>query len=237
MKNKLLLALMLLFASTTFAQNVQLHYDFDRGSFTSTIEMFKPDEWGNTFFFVDFDYGGKEGGVNLAYMEFARELKFWDVPVSAHVEYNGGLLTTAYREETFDYQGFQINSAFLAGPSYSYNASDFSYGITLMALYKYITLTPTDKPHNYQLTAIWYWNMFGNKLTFSGFADFWKEDHNVTSDGENWENSGYIFLSEPQLWYNATQHFSLGGEVEISNSFGTDKGFFVRPTVACKWTF
>lgn len=47
------------------AQNIQLHYDFGgdlydelgtRPSLTTTVEMFKPDKWGSTFFFVDMDY-------------------------------------------------------------------------------------------------------------------------------------------------------------------------------------
>ena len=228
MKNKLLLAMLLVFSTATFAQNVQLHYDFERGHFTSTVEMFKPDNWGNTFFFVDMDYNGANGEINLGYWEIARELKFWDAPISAHVEYNGGLTN-----------GFSFGNAYLAGPSYTYLAKDFSYGITLMALYKYITLTPTDKPHNFQLTAVWFYNMLDGKLTFSGFADFWKEDHTVSNDGfvEDFQSSEYIFLSEPQLLYNATKNFSVGGEVELALDFGGVPGFKVRPTLAAKWTF
>ena len=61
---KLALALVVLIAVATKAQtNLQVHYDFgkDRSYVTTTLEMFKPDKWGNTFFFVDFDYNmGKE---------------------------------------------------------------------------------------------------------------------------------------------------------------------------------
>ena len=75
------------------AQNLQVHYDMGkhRNYVTTTLEMFKPDKWGNTFFFVDFDYDANNvKGVSLSYMEIARCLKFWDGPFSAHVEYNGG---------------------------------------------------------------------------------------------------------------------------------------------------
>ena len=43
-----------LFLSAT-AQNIQLHYDLgkDRQMFTTTVEMFKPDKLGNTFFFIE----------------------------------------------------------------------------------------------------------------------------------------------------------------------------------------
>lgn len=41
--------------------NLQLFYDFGNGRqfVTSTFEMFHPDSWGNTFFFVDIDYNFK----------------------------------------------------------------------------------------------------------------------------------------------------------------------------------
>ena len=56
------------------AQNVQLFYDTERECKTTTIEMFKPDSFGSTFFFADFDYSPKVSG---AYWEIARELCWW----------------------------------------------------------------------------------------------------------------------------------------------------------------
>ena len=60
------LAVLLLAVFCGKAQNVQLHYDFGgalydkdldgRPALTSTVEMFKPDKWGSTYFFVDMDY-------------------------------------------------------------------------------------------------------------------------------------------------------------------------------------
>lgn len=70
-----LAAFFLTFVSfVTCAQNIQLHYDLGRNSLTSTVEMFRPDDWGSTFFFVDFDYHWKASG---AYWEISRELCFW----------------------------------------------------------------------------------------------------------------------------------------------------------------
>ncbi len=228
MKNKFLTLALILFSGATMAQNVQLHYDFDRGHATSTVEMFKVDDWGNTFFFIDADYNGPDGEITLNYWEIARELKFWDAPVSAHIEYNGGLTNS-----------LSFVNSYLVGPSYTYLAKDFSYGLTFMAMYKYITGTPTDKPHNFQLTAVWFANWLDGKVTFSGFADFWKEDHTVSSDNfvSDFQSSEYIFLSEPQLWYNFNKHFSLGGEVELSYDFGGMVGFKALPTLGAKWTF
>ncbi len=59
MKSLLLMALALLPASKTLAQtNAQVFYDFgsDRKFVTLTLEMFKQDKWGNTYFFVDHDF-------------------------------------------------------------------------------------------------------------------------------------------------------------------------------------
>ena len=76
----------------TKAQNVQLLYDTGRNCMTSTVEMFRPDSLGSTYFFVDMDYSPKVSG---AYWEISRELCFWkDTPVSwlsVHIEYNGGM--------------------------------------------------------------------------------------------------------------------------------------------------
>ena len=45
------------------AQNLQLFYDAGRGCVTSTVEMFRPDAGGSTFFFIDFDYNPKATGA------------------------------------------------------------------------------------------------------------------------------------------------------------------------------
>ena len=66
----LLSALMLIASLPIFAQlNVQLHCDFgdafygkelsNRPHLTATVENFKADKWGSTYFFVDMDFGGK----------------------------------------------------------------------------------------------------------------------------------------------------------------------------------
>ena len=50
---------------TAMAQSVQFHYDFGRQLYdenatrpelTTTVEMFRADKWGSTFFFADMDY-------------------------------------------------------------------------------------------------------------------------------------------------------------------------------------
>jgi hypothetical protein len=213
---------------TTQSQNVQLHYDLgeNRNFFTTTVEMFKPDSWGSTFFFIDMDYSSDarnvDNGISLAYWEIARSFKWNENQTfQPRVEYNGGVLKLDGINTPF----IPIENAWLAGVERTFAAADFSKILTLQANYKYIQ----DKEDaSFQLTAVWTIQMLENKLTFTGFADFWKE--------EMFWGSNYRFLSEPQLWYNATKNLSLGSEIELSNNFVANE-FKVMPTLGVKYTF
>jgi hypothetical protein len=196
-----------------------------RGYLTSTVEMFRPDKTGNTFFFIDFNYGdGDVEGVSLAYFEIARCFKLGDSPFSWHGEYNGGF---GQWKDGNASGAYTISDAWLTGIDYSWNSQDFSKGFSLKVLYKNLANTVDDKPNSFQLTGVWHLNFAKGKLSFTGFADFWKEK---TDYGK------YIFLSEPQIWFNASSHFSVGSEIELSNDFNMD-GFKVMPTLGAKYTF
>lgn len=230
---KILLFCMMIGSAYTFAQNLQVHYDMgkDRGFVTTTIEMFKPDKLGNTFFFVDMNYNS-DGvkGVSLAYWEIARVFKTEKMPLGIHVEYNAGFGRYKAVDDTI--YGYRINDAWLAGIDYSLSAKDFSKGISFKMLFKHIR----DKHDaSFQLTSVWYVNFLNDKMTFSGFADFWKEDSDFNFDGI--ADAGFIFLSEPQIWYHLNENFSFGSELELSNNFGNNEGFQANPTIAVKWTF
>ena len=70
-------------AADVKAQNLQVQYDLMRGCVTSTVEMFRPDSFGSTFFFVDMNCNPTMTG---AYWEIAREFCFWQDMVSfSHV--------------------------------------------------------------------------------------------------------------------------------------------------------
>ncbi|MCQ2141446.1 MAG: DUF5020 family protein [Bacteroidales bacterium] len=209
--------------------NLQTFYDFGREHVTTTLEMFKGDNWGNTFFFVDYDYATKNTPSGT-YMEIARCINLWQDSklgaLSLQVEYNGGL---GIFELPASYGGFGVNSAFLGGLDYFLHSSDFSNTLNLKVLYKNIRNTAQQVP--LQLTAVWgCQNILGLKgLNFSGFADVW------------WE-SKCVFISEPQLWYNIGQLFgvdnlNIGGEVEFSYNFAGVDGFKCRPCLGTKWVF
>lgn len=220
--------------STLSAQNLQLHYDFgrqlysqeqaERPNLTTTVEMFRPDSWGNTFFFIDMNY--RTAGVTSAYWEISREIKLGKTPFLAHIEYNGGLTN----QVTF-------NNAYLAGLTYAYNKSDYSAGFTLTPMYKH--LAKQDKPASYQLTGTWYYHFGKGLLTFRGFADLWG-DRNFVSGGNM-----TVFLTEPQLWLNLNKipgvnpkfNLSIGTEVEVSHNFAILDKTVINPTLGLMWTF
>lgn len=212
-------------------QNLQLHYDLGRNSVTTTVEMFRADGGGSTFFFVDLDYDPKVSG---AYWEISRELNFWQESkvdwLSVHMEYNGGLNTSAG----------SFNNAFLGGLTYSGHSKDWSKTWSVTASYKAIpgTVDAVGKcqMHNFQITGVWNLDFFNHWLSFNGFADFWREMR-------PWQGTEYIFITEPQIWVNLNKikgwekvNLSLGTEVELSCNF-VAKGFHAMPTVAAKWTF
>jgi len=229
MKKLVLILFVSLLAVGSFAQNIQTHYDMgkDRGYLTTTVEMFRPDKTGNTFFFIDMDYGvGKIEGVSLAYFEIARCFKLGKSPFSWHGEYNGGF------GQWTPGGSYQINNAWLTGLDYSWNASDFSRGFSLKTLFKTIQ---GKNDASFQLTGVWYVNFAKGKMSFTGFADFWGEDNDFNSDGKR--DAKFTFLTEPQLWYNCTKKFAVGSEVEISSNFAGYDGFMINPTAALKYTF
>ena len=71
-----LIAILMLPITGALAQNLQIHYDFtsDRNYVTTTFEMFKPDDWGSTFMFIDYDYSNSSS-ASLTYMEIERDTK------------------------------------------------------------------------------------------------------------------------------------------------------------------
>ncbi|HLP04883.1 MAG TPA: DUF5020 family protein [Paludibacter sp.] len=223
---KYIVLVLLAFPLGLKAQNLQLLYDFgsDRNYVTSTLEMFKPDKWGSTFYFVDFYYDfGPEKHPSGAYMEIARSLQFWKGSLAAHVEYNGGLGTFP---TGIGQMAFPINNAWLLGADYNMHNADFTKVLTLQAMFKHIV----GKQESAQLTAVWGLHFFKRKLSFTGFADFWLEDNAA-------KTTSTVFLTQPQLWYNFTDHLSVGTEVEFANNFAETQGFMVRPRLAVKWGF
>ena len=236
MKKLMTIALMAVAALSANAQNIQLHYDFGRNIYTGeeagrskvtvTLEQFKADQWGSWYYFVDLDLSSHF--TESAYTEISREFNLSkDLPIAAHVEYDGGLSKSG-----------SFQQAGLIGAAYNGHNADFSKTWSVQLLYKQF-FKSYDNTHSYasaQLTGVWGLHFLDNKLSFAGFIDFWR--------GEKANGHGcLVVLTEPQLWYNFTKHFSVGTEWEISDNFvynadpTSDKTFFINPTLAVKWNF
>ncbi|MGL5681786.1 MAG: DUF5020 family protein [Marinifilaceae bacterium] len=222
-KKILLISLIALMSCKVFGQNLQLHWDFlnERNYPTLTFEMYKGDNWGSTFMFIDFDFPDfKDAGT--AYMELSRNLKLGNFPLQLHAEYNGGLWSNA------NGIGGHINNAWLVGASYPFMIGNCIFEVT--GTYKHIMRT--DKKSNFQLTGVWNIPLFKGFMTFNGFADLWSEQANGRNDKRE-----MVFITEPQLWVNLGKHLSLGTEIEISKNFVADNAFKVYPTLGAKWNF
>ena len=239
MKKILLSTLLWMATIPMFAQlNVQLHYDFadalygkelsNRPHWTATIENFKADKWGSTYFFVDLDFGGNT--MKSAYAEISREFKLSTSPFAAHIEFNGGLSG-----------GGSYNDAYLAGAAWNWANQDFSKTFSFQVLYKYLARQVVGSKHSWQLTTVWGIHFAKGLCTFSGYADVW-HDNSVKGN--------LVLSSEPQFWFNLNALesvpddflLSLGTEVELTKSLvwptdGLNDRFYAIPTLAAKWTF
>lgn len=233
MKKLFLAVAMTLLSLSAVAQNLQLHYDFGDGReyVTTTFEMFRLDDYGSTFTFIDFDYSGNDA-PGQAYWEISRSFTLGEDPfgIEPRVEYNGGL---AYLD--VDY-GYAISNSYLLGAQKTWASKDFSKIFTLQVNYKYIQSNGLNQEgqSGFQITGVWGMNFFDNKFTVCGFADFWREDVR-TFPTNSVGSAKYVFITEPQFWYNINSAFSVGTEIEISSNFGTNDGFMVNPTVGVKW--
>ena len=214
---------------SAFGQNLQVHYDFgkDRSFVTSTLEMFEPDNFGATFWFVDIDYNSSSNSASMAYWEIARYINLPFLKnagalqkLSATIQYNDGLNT---------FGGF--GSVWLAGVSYPIDLKVVT--IATDVLYR----KAENQGANFQLTFVWYKSFLNDKISFTGFLDIWGQN-NFDGDKDG-TDSQIVFMTEPQLWVNLTDHLSIGGEVEISRNFIFAAGDKIQamPTLGLKWDF
>ena len=218
MKKFILSILSLIFVTMVSAQNIQLHYDFGRNIYS--------------------DEESDRQKVTVTLEQFKAD-KWGSWYYFVDIDLTSKFFRSAYTEiSRDDIRSFQ--HAALIGPAYNGHSADFSKTWSVQLMYKQF-FKSYDYTHSYasfQLTGVWGLTFANKKCTFSGFLDFWR--------GENWRagHDGHgmlVILTEPQFWYNANEHLSLGTEIEISNNFiyntYNDKSFFINPTLAVKWNF
>ncbi|MBN1482998.1 DUF5020 family protein [candidate division KSB1 bacterium] len=223
------ISLLLFFPIVLCSQNLQLHYDFgqDRHYVTSTLEMFKPDETGAWFWFVDFDYNTEKKSANLAYWEIARyfALPVLDKKLSFKIEYNDGFFIGDSQND--GYWGAPFYNAWLTG--FGYNVDIAAINVQTDLLFRYM---PVSDCPDWQLTVVWSASFLRDKILLVGYFDLWTQDL--------YHNKEWIFQAEPQLWYMKSEKFGIGGEVEISRALLYDLYQFdwkFMPTLGLRWNF
>jgi len=222
---KLIILILLVTPTLIFSQNLQFHYDFGKANngsdeiireyLTTTLEFFKTDKLGSTFFFIDLNFNKSGGGPSLAYFEISRKFTLHKKSgIAFQLEYNDG---------TANY----VKSAWLSGICYPIIIGKFKINASLL----YKAIAGANSP-DAQLTLVWNQHLFNNKILFKGNFDIWTEDKSF-DDGKK-----IVILSEPQIWYLLSEHFSFGSELEISkNLFTFDGDLEMMPTIALKWIF
>jgi hypothetical protein len=230
---------LLLILSPVFckAQNLQMHYDFgeNRKFITTTLEMYRPDSLGSTFWFADFDFNlpGNPRSMSAAYWEIAREFYIpwlrknpnFDM-LTFHIEYNDGFAGYEIAKDTL--AAVTYNSVFLAGFAHPVKIGNFILTTQwLCRMPRYM-----DVP-DFQFTLVWFQPLFKGRVIFTGFSDLWSQDKLTDKDKKE-----MVFQTEPQLWYLITPKIALGGEIEISKNFpvGPNEWEFM-PTLAARWEF
>ncbi|MBU0712753.1 DUF5020 family protein [bacterium] len=225
---KILLPLLILLSLGLFGQNLQLHYDFgeNRQHYTSTLEMFKPDDFGATFWFVDIDYcdGVSANSASMAYWEIARYIALPFLknsgPLSkltATVQYNDGLNTFG-----------SFGNVWLGGISYPIDLKIVT--VSTDVLFR----RAENQAASYQLTLVWFKPFFDGKLIFSGFCDLWGQ-----TNADDATDRQMVLLTEPQLWFNVSKNLAVGSEIEISKNFvyGAGDELKINATLGLKWEF
>ena len=207
----------LLYISIVSAQNLQIHYDFsqDRSYFTSTLEMYRPDERGATFWFVDFDYNEPNStGASLGYWEIARYFKTtFNKNFSLTLQFNDGVASWG-----------SLGQAWLAGGVYAFSLNKLNLSTELM----YRQLRGSSSADG-QLTFVFFVPLLSGRAHFTGFMDIWTQDEMEDKAKK------VIIMSQPQIWYTLSEKFYIGGEVRITKNFSPQKGWHLYPTMGVKW--
>jgi hypothetical protein len=239
----ILLISFLLASLSLSAQNLQLHYDFGKGRkfLTATLEMFKPDTLGSTFWFVDFDhnsnfdYDSKLRSMSAAYWEISREFYIPAIrkikgleQLAFHVEYDDGFAAYHDSDTAKSMIAISYNSVFLAGFCYPVRIGSMVFSTMLLC-----RLPRGMNDPDFQFTTTWYQPVWKNRLLLTGFIDVWSQDKLDNRDAKE-----IVFQSEPQIWFMVTPKIAVGGECEIDRNFpyGPQK-WELFPTLGLRWEF
>ena len=177
--------------------------------------MYRPDEKGATFWFVDFDYNEPNStGASLGYWEIARYFKTtFNKNFSLTLQFNDGVASWG-----------TLGQAWLAGGVYAFSLNKLNLSLELM----YRQLRGSSSADG-QLTFVFFVPFLSGRAHFTGFMDIWTQDE----IGE--EAKEVIIMSQPQIWYALSENFYIGGETRITKNFLPKKEWQWYSTVGLKW--
>lgn len=206
--------------------NLQIHRDFHREAFTSTIEIFELDKLGTTFFFTDYDFYST--GQTASYFEVARNfavLRSKPFTTNLSVQFNDGVLNID------GLIGKQIPRTLLYGVA----LSNILIGPAYFEL-QGLARQEFGADIGFQFTGVWSVPIPKTPVVFQGYLDWFNH---------NYHDQPTVVQAEPQLLVRHGQ-WAIGGELEISRNFSgaitKKQGFsyeiwYTHPTVFLRVDF
>ncbi len=219
MKRIRLLLFWIVLISAGYSQNLQIHYDFGQGRhyYTTTLEMYKPDRFGSTFWFADFDYDAPGNhSLSLAYWEIARYIS---IPGQ-----DKWLATIQFNDGTAPWGN--LGQVWLAGCRFLLPVRKTVIPVDFLLR----SMDGSGFPDG-QITLVWQLPFGSDRWNFTGFLDVWTQDH--------WgsDEKMIVVLTEPQIWVRVWEQLSMGGELEISYHFLQTEKVEWMPTIGLRWDF
>lgn len=210
-------------AGETFV-NGQLHRDFNREVFTSTVEIWSGDRLGSSFLFADFDYG--QSGQTQSYFEISRHFgltRIENSELSATIQYNDGV-TPADGSI-----GKLIPRTLLCGLALTeLKAGDATFELQALLRQEFAS------DLGWQLTAVWFWPIRNSPFEFLGYVDW---------NSNEYGDQPVSLQAEPQFQYRYRQ-VAIGTEWELSRNFAgaftENEGFeyrkwYLHPTLFVRY--
>ncbi len=232
-----------LMVNLSFAQTLQLHYDFrhtlapsrnDHNFPSLYFEYFKNRDSGKSFIKpgsfllkAQTDFNGKDHNANQVYLQVSQTFRCWQPKVFINIQYNGGLGVT----EPKQYSYYLINTYSL-GVSYP-----FKWGEAYMSSvldYKYMSYDKAS--HDFMYTLYWWKGVWNYKAELAGDFSIWTENKNHGDDyTKDLRGKRFYFFAEPQFWYHIKGAFSAGTKVNLYyHVLTTDHRFQMYPTIGIK---
>jgi len=228
-------------SADSFAQNLQLHYDFrhtldpklnPRNFPSFTFEYFKELDTlgtGSFLFKMQADLKGKDSNVGQIFTQISQSLRFWRPKVYLSINYSGGAGIT------LDSYGFYLNNAFAVGISYP-----FQWKGAWLATNVLLRYSAFQKPsYDPQLILYFGRGFLGYKIFISGSFVFWTENRNQGNDFTKHLNGKKIaFFGDPQIWFKIKKGFSVGSRINVFHHLisGNNQIQFY-PTLGTKFQF